>query len=106
MEKHRGSEPPIHDFDEDMIPILAKGVYLIEEEYKGEIIYVVYIPNSNFGFRLSEPLYRFLCLCSYNQYSMKQIIDKLLEDFEVEREVLEQDVAQCASRLKQLGVIG
>lgn len=88
-----------------LIPKLGKGVYLIEDEYKSETIYLIYIPASNFGLKVSEPLYRFFLLCTKREYTTKKIIDHLLMDFDVGEEELEQDLVEIFPKLEELKII-
>lgn len=88
-----------------IIPILGEGVYLIEEKYKGENVYVAYIPKLNFGYQITEPLYRFLCICIERKFSLNQIIEKIVEDFEVEKEVVQQDLAPWFLKFIKMGII-
>jgi hypothetical protein len=91
--------------DRKIIPLLGEGVYLVEEKYKGEDVYVVYIPKANFGYQINEPLYRFLSLCIECKYSIEQITGKIAEKFEVEQEQVELDITPWVLKFKKMAII-
>jgi len=87
------------------IPVLGEGVYLVEEKYKGENVYVVYIPKANFGYQINEPLYRFLSLCIERKYYIGQITGKIAGEFTVEQEVIEHDLTPWLFKFIKMGII-